>query len=394
MDWIGNNKEEKKLNKKKVAKVAVLFTIIILIITFVILYSTNNSVKKFFDKYIFRKEVYEENLPLISLDGIRTDNVYAFSNYIAVLNQNKLNLYNKYGNIDDTLDIDISVPLFSDSGKYLCIAEKSGQKIYLVSNKTVLWQKEINGNIEDINVNESGYVTVSISGTSHKTVVDIFDAKGEELFKKHLSTSNVVATEISKDNKYLAIAEANFSGITILSTIEIISIEKAQSGNSDPIEHIYNSDINDLIVNIKYQNKNKLVCLYDNKINVIQDKNKNDFINLTESNILFADVSLKGKIIKVVKNNTGVLKSGADIQILDINDKDSINTYQIDEIPKHIYTNGNNIFGVNMGTEALFINSNGWLIKEYKSNQEIEKIVIGDGIAGVISRGKIRIVSL
>ena len=393
MDWHGEKKEEKKLNKKKVAKVSVLLVIIILIITFVILYSTNNTVKKFFDKYIFRKEVYEEDLPLISLEGIRTDNVYAFGNYIVVLNQNKLNLYNKYGNVEETLDIDISVPIFSNCGKYLCLAEKSGQKIYLISNKTILWQKEVSGNIEDINVNENGYVVASISGTSYKTVIDVFDSKGEELFKKYLSSSNVIAADISKDNKHLAVAEADFSGITIISTIEIISMEKAQSGNSEPVEYVYESEINDLIVNIKYQSKDKLMCLYDNKASIVQDRNSNDFTSLTQQDTLFADINLNGKMIKIVKNNSGTIKSGADIQIIDANNNKNVNIYSIDDTPKQVYTNGNNVFGINLGTEALLINSSGWLLKDYKSNQEIEKIVIGDGIAGVISRGKIRVVS-
>ena len=59
-----------------------------------------------------------------------------------------------------------------------------------------------------------------------------------------------------------------------------------------------------------------------------------------------------------------------------------------------MYTNGNNLIGINLGTEAMFMNNNGWLIKKYKSQQEIEKIVIGDGLAGIISRGKIKIISL
>ena len=80
--------------------------------------------------------------------SIRAISAYRDYNY-------QLNLYNKYGNIDETLDLDISVPLFSNNGKYLCVAEKSGQKIYLISNKTILWQKEVSGNIEDISVNEN-----------------------------------------------------------------------------------------------------------------------------------------------------------------------------------------------------------------------------------------------
>ena len=89
-----------------------------------------------------------------------------------------------------------------------------------------------------------------------------------------------------------------------------------------------------------------------------------------------------------------MFSASADIEIIDINNIENIITYSIDEIPKQIYTNGDNIIGVNIGTEALFINNSGWLIKQYKSEQEIEKLVVGDGIAGVISKGKIRLVSL
>ena len=302
-----NGNKEKKLNKKNIAKVTILLLIIIFIITFIILYSKNEKVKIFADKYIFRKEVYEENLPMISLDGIRVDNVFAYSNYIAILNSNKLNLYNKYGNQEASIDIEISVPIFSNNGKYLCVAEKNGNKIYLISNKNVIWQNEIGGNIEDVSVNENGYVCVSISGTSYKTVIDVFDAKGDELFKTYLSSSNVIATDISKDNKYLSIAEANFSGVTIESALKIISIDKAKSSSNDPIEYVYNSEINSLIVNTKYQGKDKLMCLYDNKINYIKDNKCENYIELKDSNILFADINLKRKSNKGYKKRYRVV---------------------------------------------------------------------------------------
>ena len=35
--------------------------------------------------------------------------------------------------------------------------------------------------------------------------------------------------------------------------------------------YTYNAPLNSLVLNIKYQNKNKLVCEYDNEIHVIKD---------------------------------------------------------------------------------------------------------------------------
>lgn len=81
------------------------------------------------------------------------------------------------------------------------------------------------------------------------------------------------------------------------------------------------------------------------------------------------------------------------MQIIDTNSQ-NVFTYSIDNIPKEVYTNNNNIIAINLGAEALFINNSGWLIRKYTAEQEIEKIVVGEGIAGIISKGSIKIIAL
>jgi hypothetical protein len=54
-------KPRKELNKKKVFKFSIIVLLVIIFITFAILYSNNDNFRKFFDKYIFRKEVNSEN---------------------------------------------------------------------------------------------------------------------------------------------------------------------------------------------------------------------------------------------------------------------------------------------------------------------------------------------
>ena len=49
---------------------------------------------------------------------------------------------------------------------------------------------------------------------------------------------------------------------------------------------------------------------------------------------------------------------------------------------------------INLGTSALFINDNGWLVKKYESSQEIQEIVLCNSVAGIVSKNKIEIISL
>ena len=49
---------------------------------------------------------------------------------------------------------------------------------------------------------------------------------------------------------------------------------------------------------------------------------------------------------------------------------------------------------INFGTEVLFINNYGWLIKKYTSSQEIQSITISNNLAGIIYKDKIEFLNL
>lgn len=385
-------KKKKKINKKKVFKVVIITVCIVLISLLTYFYTTNEKVREIMDKYIFRKEVYENNLPTIEIDSGKNNYVYAYNRYITILEQNKFKIYNSYGREEEILDIEISTPIFESNGDYLVIAEKNGQKIYLINNKNIVWQTDIEGKISSINVNKNGYVSIIISGTSYKTVIKNFDNQGKELFTKYLATSNVIDTDISNDNKYLAIAEANFSGIVVQSIIKVISIEDAKNNSSESIKYTHIAEADNLIININYQNKNELICMYDKHIDVLKDGQNTELLNFKNEDVLFSDINLSSKVIKITKKSTGVFSAQAEMQIINSSTK-STNIYAIENVPKTVYIQDDMIV-INLGTSALFINDNGWLVKKYESSQEIQKIVLCKSVAGIVSKNKIEIISL
>lgn len=338
--------------------------------------------------------ISEENAPSIEVDSSKNINVLAYSKYIAILEQNELKIYNKNGNQEHSLDIEISSPIFETNGDYLCIAEKEGQKLYLISNKNIVWQKDIEGNILSVNVNKNGYVSITISGTSYKTVVQTFNSNGDELFKNYLGTTSVIDTDISNDNKYLAIAEANFSGVVVQSNIKIISIEDARSNSAESIKYTHLANTNDLIINIEYNNKDNLICMYDGHIDMYKDGQNTELINLSNEDVLFADINLNSKIVKIIQKSEGFLNTSIDMQLINSSNTNDMQNYIIENTPKKVYAHGN-IVALNLGTSIMFIDDNGWLVKKYESRkEEIQNIVMCDGIAGVISKNKIYIISL
>lgn len=374
---MGKSYNGKKLNKKKIMKLIIAIVLIILLTVIGILYENNNEVKMFLDKYVFLKEKHENNLPKIPITSANDINTYAYKGNILILDNNKLIAYNSNGNEEYSLDIEVSNPIFKSSGDYLCIGEKNGKKIYVISEKNIVWQKDLEGNICDITLNSNGYLAVAITGTLYKTIVQTFDNKGEEQFKNFLSFTYVIDMSISPDNKYLAIAEANFSGIMIQSNIIVISTEKK--------EKVYNkiNEEGDLIVNIKYQSKDELTCVFDDHIEIIKDETSTIVSNFEKEETLFT--GLNNKIIKIIQRDSQVY-----LKIM--TNEHNAREYEILE-PKKICVS-DDVIAINLGSEVLFYNNSGWLIKKYSATHEINKIVLSNNLAGIVYNDKIELVSL
>lgn len=391
----GEDKKNRRINKRKmILAISIGIVILIIGITMLIYYSSRDA-RKFLDQYLFRKNITQEKLDTIELDYNSNISIFAYNKYICVLAENKLMEYNSSGKLEHEISLEINNPVYSVNNKYVAISEKGGSKINLISDSNLLWSKDVDGNISKINVNENGYVSIIVTGTTHKSVIIVFDEKGNELFKNYLSSTMAVDTTISKDNKYMAFAEVNTTGTTIQSNIKIVSIDKAKEGKSDYIEYTYTADSNKLIVNIEYSKDNKIICMYNDEISVIQNQSSSTVMSLNEQgkNINFANINLENGIYRAIEENDGIFNTNTILEMKNL-DSDKTVVSTIEGAAKYIYSY-NNIVAVSLGQEIEFINfTNGWLLKSYSSMQEVQNVVIGNGIAGIIYNDRVEIVKL
>ncbi len=381
--------EIKKINKKK----TIIAIIIIALVTTVIIYINNKEARNWIDKNILQKEKTQNNLPSIEIEEGNNSNIYAFNKYIGILNKNNFKIYDNTGKEEKTLTLEISKPIFNSNNRYLAVAEEKGQKLYLIADKEILWERKIEGNISQITVNKNGYVAVTIVDTSYKTVVELFDSQGTSLFKTFLASTRVVSTSISEDNKYLAIAQVDTSGTMIQSNIKVMSIEDAKNKNEDTIKKEYNGENNELITNIKYQEKNKLLCMYTDKITEIKsDETVETLQEFKDKKISFASIELSNSSVTIEEKSSGLFTADSVINIMNSDNK-STALYTAEAVTKEIYTSGN-IIALNLGSEVEFVNTSGWLVKKYIADQEITSIVLSNSIAGIVYRDKIEIINL
>lgn len=385
--------KKRELNKKKVLIAGIVGIVILIFLILFIIYSASKSFREVVDKYILMKNVVEDSTASISLEENENNNIFAYDKHITILNKNELINYNSSGKEEGRLTVEISNPLIATNGKYLLIAEKDKSKIYLVSGNQLIWQADLEGIINKITVNKNGYSAVVLSGTTHKSVIQTFDTEGNELFKTYLSKTTAMDIDISQDNQFLAFSEINSSGTNLQSTIKKVSIAKAKNTPSESIVYTYTDTEGKLLTNLKFQEGNKLVCMYDDGIYVVKGSEHEHLLNLVEEgkNITFGDIELSNNIYRVIEKSS-LLSSQTSTEIMNTSTK-KISTYRIDNAVKEMYSYDGKI-ALNLGSEVHFIGTNGWLIKKYISSQEIKKIVMCNDFAGIVYRNKIELVNI
>lgn len=384
--------ERKKINTKKIVLSVTISIVVVAIIVLVALYITNKEFRNWIDIQIFRKEISQDKLATIDLEEEQTANIYAFNKYIGILNKNKFVLYGSTGTEETSLDVQITTPAFYTSNRFLVIGEKNGQKIYLIEDKEIAWESEIEGNISQVYVNKNGYVAVIISETSYKSVIQLFDPDGNALFKKYLSSTIAVDVSISNDNQYLAIAEIDTSGTIIQSNVRVISIEMTKTDPENSETNNYKSEQNKLLVNIKYQDKDRIICMYTDTINIIENGQETVLFDNKDKKITAQSINLDNHFTTIQEESSGIFSANSVVNIVNVDSKDTKN-YTVETAVKEIYAKGD-IIALNLGTEVEFINTGGWLVKRYVASQEVTNVTISNSIAGIIYRDKVEIINL
>lgn len=389
-----NVPEERQLNKKKVGiAIGILSILLILLIIFGI-YAVNSNFRNFMDKYILRKSVSENSLPYVEVENIQNVHIFAYDKYVAILDKNKFKQYNSSGTEVGELEINISNPLTAINGKHILIAEKEKQKIYLIQGTKIVWEKDIEGVISRVCVNKNGYSSIVVSGTTYKSVIITYDNTGKEIFRTYLSTTIATDISISDDNKYMSFAEVDTSGTLVQYKIKTISIEAAKQSPDKSFAHIYDMELDQLVVNIEYQDKGKLIAMCNDGVWKLENGSKQKIVDYISgvSKITFSGIELDGYAFRIEEIIYGQLDQASNVEITNITSKRT-NLYTLKGVAKEVCCR-DNIIAVNIGTEVYFIKTNGWLAKKYVSTQEVKSVVVSGNIAGIIYRDKIEFLGL
>ena len=388
LDFYENSERESKTYQKKHSKLKIIILSVISIIIILILasYTTNQEFRNYIDLNILGKQVTENSLETIEINSDDDPRIFAYDSYIGVLSKNNLNIYNSNATVISELDIDISTPIIETNDQYAIIAEDGGNKFYVINNIDISWQGRVDGNIQKVNINQNGYVTIIVSDSTYVSIVILFDSEGTELFKTYLPSTYAMCADVSTDNSYLAIGEIDYSGTVLKSNVRIMSVSSA--------ERVYNysSDNNNIITNIKYYDAENAICTFTDSVVSVSSVEGEEIYTVTDDTC-FMDAGMTGYLSVLEKQSSGLFSYEYDLRFISL-DSNTENLYILNNnLPSQVEVSGE-LVALNYGNEIDIVDSHGSLKKNYTSSQQIKNVVVGDSIIGVIYRDKIEFIGV
>ena len=301
--WAEGLQNQRKGKVKKIIMLVMILLIFVAIMVLISIYFLNIQFRQWCDENLLRKELLQEDTSMIEFDNDDNTQVYAFDKYICIFRKKKLEMYNKVGTHVATLELDIKKAVFAKAGRYMAICEENGNKFYLICEKEKIFENDVEGSITNINVSRNGHVAVVLSNNSYKSIIDVYDRSGKEIFKTNLVSSRIADITISQDSKYMAIAEIDLSGILISSSIQVVSMELAQTNPEKALLYKYEAPTDKLIMNIEYQEQNRLICLYNDSIEELKDNKSTELIDLEKQKLSFTTIELSNRVAILNKNS-------------------------------------------------------------------------------------------
>lgn len=376
--------------KVKIISIILLVVSIIAIIT---TYIVNDNIREFVDTKILKKEISDDSVKNIYTNSsvIKT---MSLAKNVVTLSSGELKVYDFEGNAKNTIKMKIGNPIYDIEDRYLGIADKNVTKIYLIEDDKLLWEKTLDVTVEKIEVNRNGYMAVVTKDSVYKSVVLVYSNKGELLLKSYVSNGYVIDTEISPDNKYLVIGEVDYSKTYIESTVKVIDIKKAMKSEENSVVNTFVKD--KLLINIKIKENLSIIAQYsDSVVNIGYNNNENKEIYKL-SNVYIVDIenTRYSLVIKKEEQDDIIKLKNTYVCIIFNESGNEVAKYNIgDTTPKNVLAKLDSI-AINLGTELVVINQNGWIKKKYNSTKEISRYDISSYIITIWYNDKIDIVGL
>lgn len=223
------------------------------------------------------------------IDIVSTDaDIYdEYCSDLLIYSNQKVTTYNSRGvkNWEYSLANQFTPKIYIKN-EFMAIANNSNGNIYLFENKKEILNTKIDGEINEIFLDENGNYVVEYSTSGYKKVLGVYSKKGKNLYNAYLSSDPIVYVEIINGAKQLLVFQTNTSTFKV--GINISMIDGSKENQIETIATLDNNFIYDLTI----QNRNIIMLLDDKIVKCnIDTKDIANIYTFDSSQIMFISLS-------------------------------------------------------------------------------------------------------
>lgn len=321
---------------------------------------------------VINREITSEDVNVI--DTMYTDNiVLAYQDKILVFQKGTLIAYNSNGTEAWSKKLEeIYTPNICTSGRYIQVTNSDTGYIYVLDGEYEISRIKIEGEILSSKINSDGTSVVEYSTSGLKTALGVYSKKGKELYSLKLTTNTLSDYTLSENSKVLAYSYADISGISLVTKIDIVELDKLNDK-----EYNYETIVtknNELVYKMYWDGKNLNILLNDSVVKYNYLNKKAEDYDITSLNAI--DMDICNNTLAYVSQSSESSAYLLNVVNYDMNLKSS---EEVEEPPKYyIYTDG--LIYVCYQKQMDVYNKYGTKVKSYVSDTVITKpIIYNDG---------------
>lgn len=380
--------------KEKVIKTIkiILIILVISIISIVLgLYVGDSSFRFKIDKNIFGKYMNDGELVSIGFDNENTAFPYVFDDKVVIVEDNTITFYNRYGKDIKNYEANIQNAIFDSNGEYLLVGALDDRFLYLFKNTDLIFEKELEGNLLNITLNENGASACTITGTTYRSIILAYDTLGKESFRTYIANNLVTDVAISNDQQFLSIIESSYSKMKMEYTLSTISKEKATTSPTEATIYTYTSDTDEMFIDIKYSN-DKLLLFSNKNIYECNEKERR-VVYAMNDNTLYASIELNSPYIAVIKEETEQRYSGKYVVRIIDTELNKEKEYYITNLITDMFC-GKRFTAVVCSNSIYFLDSNAMLKKQLDTQLTIKNIYNSEKLIAIQYKNELKILEL
>lgn len=327
------------------------------------------SIKDLIDRGFINRNIKYE---LSSTEFDYDENVNAVfgthKGYIVKCSRDNIIYIDSNGNEQWTYPLSLKNPVLKTAGSYLLVADYGAKSILTFSGKEMRWEKELDNNIINADINWKGYVTVVHGEERSRGAVSVYNRQGMNCFTIGKAENFILSSKVSSSAKSVFINSVDTSGISTNTILEFTDL----SGN------ILNNKIvkeNTVFPSLWYMENDSLFVVGDSMF-MILDKDFKEIVQQTVKGKIFSSCIANGKYAVVASNpeeTTGIFETGSSgIWIYDSNGE-KICEYNLKGEVRNL-ASYEDIIAINSGNKLRFINLEGNLLAEYSSKLDMKEV--------------------